>query len=342
MFRTKTLFVVGAGASAEAGLPVGNQLKPIIAKHIDIRFANGWTQDHGSHRIMDALKVYGDSHGVADLNPYLGAGWMIRDAMPLAISIDNFMEAHQDDQKIELCGKLAIVKSILEAERKSSLFARFPEKPKLEKLSETWFLKLFQMISENVPKGSEQDLFRNLSLVIFNYDRCVEHFLVNALSIYYQLSEEQAQQLVLQLPIVHPYGAVGPLNWQNREGVAFGAEVGGAKLLALSSKIRTFTERVQEETTLEAIRQQVMDAETVVFLGFSFQEMNMRLLNSPTQSNVKRVFGTAKGISDSDCVEISLDVGTMINKKAQHAEIKLRNELSCAMLLSEYWRTLRA
>ena len=41
MFNSKTTIVVGAGASAELGMPVGSELKKTIATKLDIRFSDG-------------------------------------------------------------------------------------------------------------------------------------------------------------------------------------------------------------------------------------------------------------------------------------------------------------
>jgi len=38
MFKRKTLFVLGAGASFEAGLPTGKDIAQTIGKKMDIRF----------------------------------------------------------------------------------------------------------------------------------------------------------------------------------------------------------------------------------------------------------------------------------------------------------------
>ena len=41
MFHRKTLFILGAGASAEIGLPVGGGLASVIASKMDVRFEMG-------------------------------------------------------------------------------------------------------------------------------------------------------------------------------------------------------------------------------------------------------------------------------------------------------------
>jgi hypothetical protein len=56
MFEAKTVLVLGAGASAEVGLPIGNQLLTSICKLIDIKFDFG-TQKSGDNHILSALKI---------------------------------------------------------------------------------------------------------------------------------------------------------------------------------------------------------------------------------------------------------------------------------------------
>jgi hypothetical protein len=54
-------------------------------------------------------------------------------------------------------------------------------------------------------------LFENASFIIFNYDRCLEQFLVNALPRLYAISETEADSIVHNINIIHPYGSVGEL-----------------------------------------------------------------------------------------------------------------------------------
>ena len=118
----KTVFVVGAGASKEAKLPTGHELKEDISRLLDMRF--DWNdQKSGDYVIAEALRRHvKQPDGSGDINPYLHEAWHIRDALLQAISIDNFIDAHRKNEKIALCGKLAIVKSILHAESRSLLY----------------------------------------------------------------------------------------------------------------------------------------------------------------------------------------------------------------------------
>src|SRR5260221_13137659 len=105
MFPSKTVFIIGAGASNEVGLPVGSQLKALIGDKLDLRFQAGYRPvGQGDLAILDVLR-----QGVqTKLNDYLAAGWRIRDGLPLSSSIDDFIDAHRDDQLVAQCGKVAI------------------------------------------------------------------------------------------------------------------------------------------------------------------------------------------------------------------------------------------
>ncbi len=124
MKKKKMLFIVGAGASNEVGLPVGDVLKRAIASLLDFEFDGFDRLSGGDSAIYNALstKVQDRFVNLDDIKKYITAAWKIRDAMPLEKSIDHYIDTQRGDNFIESCGKLAIVKSILRAERDSNLF----------------------------------------------------------------------------------------------------------------------------------------------------------------------------------------------------------------------------
>ena len=199
MFKTRTLFVVGAGASCEVNLPMGAELKDIIAK-LNIRFEGG-QQATGDNQIGQSLRHCGRQD--AQFASYLTASRQIAAAMPLALSIDNFIDAHKHNQHIELCGKLAIVKSILEAERKSKLHMRsnLNARMNFSAVSGSWYEPFFQRLTEGISRANIAGVFNNVSFITFNYDRCIEHYLLNALQTYYTIPFEEAGLLVNQLVV---------------------------------------------------------------------------------------------------------------------------------------------
>jgi len=349
MIERRTTLIIGAGASAECGLPTGAKLKERISSLLNIQFEHGIRQKTGDYAICEALRV-----AVAnamppgrDINPHLHAAWRIRDAMPQAISIDNFIDTHQGNSQLELCGKLAIVRAILDAERQSKIyFDPHGNKRALhfDSLGATWYTRFFQLLTENCTADQLEERFSRISLIIFNYDRCIEHFLYHALQNYYGISAEQAGNLINRLGIFHPYGKVGPLIWQNQgEPVDFGAETDARKLLKLASQIRTFTEGTDPtHSEVEEIRASVTGAQIVIFLGFAFHRLNLQLIWSDgflhESPDGAKFFGTALGLSQNDCDEITNELANL--SRAPIQRILIRNTLTCEKLFEEYWRSL--
>ena len=250
MFGSKTLFVVGAGASKEAELPTGNELTDTIVGLINIQFEHFSTQTSGDEAITAALfeHVKNEDGSRGDINPHLHACWHIRDAMPHAISIDNFIDSHYGDHRIELCGKLAIVRSILMAERKSLLFidrSRSDELLNFSKFHNTWYHYIMQRLTDGCQKTHLSQIFDNISFIIFNYNRCIQQFLYYALQNYFRIPSSEAKGLLSTLKVFHPYGTTGLLPWQTeRNPTEFGGGAYGTDLLTLANGISTFTERV--------------------------------------------------------------------------------------------------
>ena len=343
-----TVFVVGAGASKEADLPTGYELKSQIARLLDMRFDRwGDRLEHGDYIIMRALKIHvrKPDRLNGDISPYQHEALHIRDALPQAISIDNFIDQNRDNDKIALCGKLAIVRSILDAEKKSLLYI---ERPTMDPnitfsaLEKTWYTRFFQLLTENCGKGDLKDRLKSITLIIFNYDRCIEQFLYYALQNYYRLSEAEAAALVININIYHPYGDVGTLPWADRNGAMdFGAEPHPEQLLELSKKIKTFAEGTDPESSkILEIRKHMGMASRVVFLGFAFHKLNMQLI-APALADGKnnlgvKCFATTYGISASDKEVIQEQIEELYRHEIK---VSMAN-LSCGEFFTEYWRSL--
>lgn len=348
MFRSKIVFVLGAGASEEVGLPVGTSLKKKIARKLNImidRFGN--QLDSGDQKILQALSQHillpGRVRG--DLESYLKVGRQLSGALPQAISIDNLLDAHWGSEQAEVCGKLGIVSSILEAERESKIYYDIHQQQKInfEKIGETWFVGFMRILTENVSVEEAGGVFENVDILSFNYDRCIEHYLHEGLQTYYGLNERKAALLMQSVKVIHPYGSVGRLPWQVPSyplAVSFGSK--NYNLLDVSKQIKTFGERVHEVEELGRIREIIQQAEIIVFLGFAFHRQNLELITPAKACKAKRIYATAYGISKSDCNVIQNELESMLKQKQKKAIIEFRNDLRCADLFNEYWRSLTA
>lgn len=349
MFRSKTVLVVGAGASCEANLPSGEALKSRIAKLLDFRFEYG-RQLSGCPRIIRAIHQH-TGGGLENVNPYIPKAHFIRDVVPdAAMSIDNLLDAHSDDKELELCGKLAIVKAILDAEADSNL--RPIERHALDfdynSLKDSWYHGFIKLLYENVRKPDIASIFENVSIITFNYDRCIERYLTQGLSFYYRISREEAEELVRSLTIIHPYGQVGCLPWQKGNRVRFGDNT-DCDLLEIAKGIKTFTEGMDDEDMLASMRGLVAEAETLVFLGFAFHRQNMELIE-PGRSNIKRVFATTKDMSTSNTVAAKMHVAKILGRAATKAYPGVMadglelysHDNTCSSLFADYGRAICA
>jgi hypothetical protein len=348
----RTLFIVGAGASSEAGLPIAKGLIDIIANKLDFRMQNGSRlQGFGDDDILDIFQQHEKTR--QGMQAYFEAAWRVRDGIVYSNSIDTFLDVHREDPRIQLCGKMAIVKSILEAEQKSKLFVDRDGRQyaDLEGLRKTWFFDFARHLSDGIRTNEINRIFEKVSFVIFNYDRCVEHFMYNALRHHYGLDEADASVVMGTLKVIHPYGDIGRLPWQHKDGFSFGFTANRANMEFMASRIKTFTEQIEEQDVLFAIHREVEVADTLVFLGFSYHPENMRLLNLGEHCKTERIFGTAFGLSPSNVEEILNDLRQRIGRELIHRTIKIntptvtelinvRRELTCSGLLQEYSRSL--
>lgn len=199
------------------------------------------------------------------------------------------------------------------------------------------------MLTENCPANELDARLSSVVLIIFNYDRCIEHFLVHSLQNYHGMHESRAADLVAGMEIYHPYGSVGPLPFGAQRGAMdFGGAPDPQQLLALASDIKTFTEGTDPESSeILAIREHIRNAGKVVFLGFAFHKLNLRLLTPPERGGkvtTRSCFATALGISDSDCDLIRADLAKLLQVPVK--DIQVRSNLTCNDLFHEYSRGL--
>lgn len=346
--KDKNIFVIGAGASREVNLPTGDELKEKIVKLLDIDFSFN-NQVSGDHLLVKALEKL-----ATDINPYLNEAWHIKNALPLAISIDNFIDSQRGNEKLAVCGKLAIARSILEAEKESllsyrtdDLFSASNRKMNLQELKGTWYAPFFKLLTENCTKEDLRDRFKSVVLVIFNYDRCVEHYLFSALQIYYSMTEDESAEIIKNINIYHPYGSVGFLGWQKKYlTIGFGGVPTSELLIDCAKRLKTFTEGTDpSESDIVAIRDHMANASKLVFLGFAFHKLNMRLISPivDAKKKIPQVFATAYRVSKSDQHEINNQIKLMYreNNLTSLPELNIGMvDIDCNSFFSEYWRSL--
>lgn len=340
MFDAKTVFILGAGASHDVGLPTGSALALEIGKKLDIRFEQGTKQICGDFAICDAYRL----HAPGEINEFRVAGISITNGIALVKSIDDFLDNHRDKARVQLCGKLGIARAISQAEHKSSLSAKTGESIKFENLADTWFVKFFRLLSEGVRATNLEKLFTNVAFINFNYDRCLEHFLFHALRQAYGINEGSAAEAMASLQVIHPYGSIGELDWQRREAVLpYGTDaIDPHILLGMVDHLRTYTERLHDVQEVARIQTTMAEARNLVFLGFGFHPQNLELIKPAHAANPKRIFGTTLGISAPNREIISTKLKSMFQGPVGRVEINLESSKCDGLLDTWSWQIVSA
>lgn len=318
MFASNTVFVVGAGASHELNLPVGDGLMTRIIDVLKPQKPNDWR--FGNDAILSALirdlrKEHGENYGPF-MQRYLEAADKIIKALPYARSIDTYLDSQKSDQYVTRLGKIAISYCILKAENDSYLAASSNtyENNDIE-LFKSWYAPLARMLTAGYAVHELEDVFDNVGFVVFNYDRCLEEFLERMICRYFGVSASIAARALERAEIVHAYGQCGRLRWQtsgeteaNDTIVPFGGGqldgIHGQDLNHIADKIRTYTETVDTEVG-QRIKILMRNAETIAFVGFGYLRQNLDLISPEGPSLVKRILGTTYGISRDDKNAIS-------------------------------------
>ena len=99
-------------------MPIGPKLAAAIGKKADIRFEH-FNKPIGEGDLQLFTQI--TNHMRTDTNEFQEAGWRIRDGITLSQSIDDFLDLHRHNPHVNLFGKAAIVKTILETGRASTL-----------------------------------------------------------------------------------------------------------------------------------------------------------------------------------------------------------------------------
>src|SRR5271169_1668715 len=102
MISNPTVFVVGAGASNEVGLPLGGQLAADIGEDLDFHFDDAGLQDRGDHKLYSYLRdAFGDR-----MKALVHSGYRLRSILPTFPSIDEALHYLSSEQNAVDLGKM--------------------------------------------------------------------------------------------------------------------------------------------------------------------------------------------------------------------------------------------
>lgn len=309
MLRTRTTLIVGAGASAELQFPTNAELLARIIQGYDFKRTNSETSTRDGQLLLRNIYKLAEKLN-KKVEDVAAAAERLRNACRLGRSIDTVLEQYDHDPLVVACGKLAITFFMGQAESRSNLkdIPRVEgELPLQGKIAEYWIYQLGQLITSGVPRSKIGQTLEQLTIINFNYDRSVEHFLPYALVMAYGIELKEAQQVIAEkLDIVHPHGSVGRLPWQ--KGEAPQAEWGVEQpwnIHAIAAQLKSLNERSADRNALRDIRLSVASAKRLVFLGFGFQPQNVDLLFENTLSHNPEVLISTYGMSSGNAATVA-------------------------------------
>jgi hypothetical protein len=326
MIEKRTVFILGAGASCPYGFPTAGELRTAILARL-----SGWygvLVDREARRAHDG---YPDIPAVLEfLNEFRGSN---------TDSIDLFLSRWPRFQTI---GKLAILLGILQKEKNSC------SDDKVKDADRDWYFYLYKRLAGDLTgRDGYQKFGRNkVAFITFNYDRSLEHFFFESLLHSFEGADTEAVKAQIgRIPIIHVYGRLAPLPWQEDDTskvVGYGDYPSLSPGNALGMIGNLFV--VHEERTnpaLEEARKQIREADRVFFLGFGYAEENLEALGLPgILKPTQLVHGTMMGFTGKEIIDMRLHLAEGLRYPQKPTEdtrskVHLR-DCDCVALLREF------
>lgn len=278
MTETLTTLILGAGASAPYGYPVGTVLRDKIVSSLRQMAKNndGWVNELGYSK--ELVSDFAHRLDISD-----------------APSIDSFLEKHKNTEGYSEIGKIAIVDIISQAENN---FTEVEEKNKDKTIFEKdyWYKYLIEKLS----KLEVDNFFDNLRVISYNYDRSLENYLFNPLLGY--LDAKEAAKIINKLEIIHMYGRLDPLQWEGNgwNNRYYGKALDSHELFKLSKTINLIHE-TKQSNKINIANDYINASRKIYFLGLDLHNNlpNIELLDTENLEN-KDILVTAFGLEEGE------------------------------------------
>jgi hypothetical protein len=278
MLTKKTVLVLGAGASEPFGFPTGIQLSQQVYEKLE--------PPHTAHHWLTGLCGYTVDQVAQFRRSFFLSG---------KNSVDAFLEYRDDYMQI---GKAAMAAILIPYEHEWHLF----------RYDQGWLRYLFNNLNT-----SFEDFGKNeLSIITFNYDRTVEHFIFTALKNTYNKTDDEVRAVVEQIPIIHLHGRLGFLPWQGGRSRAYGVEVDKHALDVSIENIKIIHEDIKGRDDDFTMAKALLDAaDQILFMGFGYNKTNMDRLEIGKIAQGK-AWGTNVGLGNRELGNILTNCGSRI------------------------------
>lgn len=328
--------VIGPGAGLEIELPDKRELLTKMAAGFDFARLGSELQTRDMVLLVRYFENVASLIGTTEGKLREG-GQAIRTAARVGHSVDAVLEQHSHDPAVMVAGKLALIFYVLQGESRSPLM-REPRDPEDLPLrgTENWLFQLGRLITSGVPRNQVDKAFDNLSIINFNYDRSVQHYLPWVVSMAFGMTLAEARQLVgAKLNITHPFGNIGRLPWEPGEGpeVDWANEEPG-NLHNLIEEVQTGSERLRNRQYVTAVQAALAGSEKIVFLGFDFDPQTIDFLFDNAYSHNPDVIAAVQGMN-----EVSLKaVGRLLRRRTGIEDERLISvlDMRCYHFMRDY------
>ena len=316
MIKEKTVFILGAGASKPYGYPTANDLRQDILSRKPPNFGM-YVSDY--FRSSFEFETLMDKY-----NRYIE---ILKDT-PRGTSIDLHISRNPSHTYI---GKMILYHKILVAEIDSRLSDNVPE-------DEDWYSHLFEEMTRDFIGPSKINISDNkISFITFNYDRSLENMLYTYLDKSFNDYENKDEIMseIKAIKIYHIFGRIFGMDWENnRVKIPYKrSNLLKVDLTTFYHDILLIHEKKKLANIINEIKDEILSAKRIIFLGFGYRDDNMKLLDFPNILKPgQKVYGTALNYTENEIIRIKKEYFTKNNNEPN--DIKLDN-LNCKQLLRE-------
>lgn len=148
----------------------------------------------------------------------------------------------------------------------------------------------------------------DITFITFNYDRSLEKFLLQSAMSTFNLDVAAASEVCKNFHIHHMYGNLGDFEWENNLNYGLPKDPLNRKQVLYKATEGIKVMPAQRHKNADHVaRQELADAEHVVFLGFGFDATNCARLGMPNvfidsygKNKFRQIFITTLGMTISE------------------------------------------
>jgi hypothetical protein len=271
MIETPTVFVLGAGASADFNFPMGKTLLDRVVANLQ---SSTPTREH----------VLATGFSPKDIEDFTKA---LR--FSAEVSIDAFLEKRPVFMSV---GKAAMAAELTNCEKTGNLFP------------DGGALNWLQYLVGKMQGSSFEDFAENrVTFVTFNYDRVLEHYFCTALENSWGKTQGEVGALLRRIPIIHLHGRLGFLPWQSDDADklrAFEPTIEPDQIRIAADGIKVVHEGIEDRREqFDAAKAAILAAERTYLLGVGTGNVNLDRLGQKDFPNAK-MWATEVGLTQRE------------------------------------------